>query len=106
MTVRIPPMTVNASSEVFTIDFRETAPAASNSTMFTHDRTSSMWGGLSVGVPGELRGLQEAHKRWGRLPWERLVRPSVALAAEWKVDRELARRLKASFLLRVAISQF
>ncbi|KAG1751511.1 gamma-glutamyltranspeptidase [Suillus paluster] len=94
MTVRIPPSSEGGSSEVYTIDFRETAPALANSTMYKDDPDAARWGGLSVGVPGEMRGLQEAHRRWGTLPWARLVQPSVDLAAEWTVDIELARRLE------------
>ncbi|KZT41503.1 gamma-glutamyltranspeptidase [Sistotremastrum suecicum HHB10207 ss-3] len=101
MTIRVPSKTHNTSSEVFIVDFRETAPSGSNATMYQHDQLAARFGGLAVGVPGELRGLQEAHQRWGRLSWERLVAPSVALAAERKVDRELAGRLKGveSFIL-------
>jgi gamma-glutamyltranspeptidase / glutathione hydrolase / leukotriene-C4 hydrolase len=81
MTVRIPPSSQNLSSEVWTVDFRETAPALANTTMYKHDPTLSMFGGLAVGVPSELRGLEEAHRRWGKLPWSRLVQPSVELAS-------------------------
>lgn len=93
MTIRIPPKDANSSSEVFSIDFREMAPALSNSTMFPAGSNASMFGGLSVAVPGEVRGLEEAHKRWGTLPWKRLVQPSVDLAAGWQVDKELGRRI-------------
>lgn len=94
MTVRIPPSSEGGSSEVYTIDFRETAPALANSTMYADDPATARWGGLAVGVPGEVRGLQEAHERWGKLPWTRLVQPSIDLAAGWAVDKELARRLQ------------
>ncbi|KAL5523970.1 hypothetical protein ACEPAG_8143 [Sanghuangporus baumii] len=93
MTVRIPPAFPSASSEVWSIDFRETAPALANKTMFVNDPNASMFGGLSVGVPGEVRGLAEAHSRWGSLPWPRLVQPSVELAAGWNVGKELGKRL-------------
>ena len=97
MTVRLPPTSPGESSSVWTIDFRETAPAKANSTMFQKDPMSSLFGGLAVGVPGEVRGLEEAHKRWGTLPWKRLVQPSVELAAGWKVGVELARRIHVGF---------
>ncbi|TDL26123.1 hypothetical protein BD410DRAFT_784163 [Rickenella mellea] len=94
MIVRLPPVAPNSSSEVWSMDFRETAPALSNSTMYKNDPWSSKFGGLSVGVPGELRGLQEAHRRWGSVPWKRLVQPSVELAKGWIVGRELGRRIQ------------
>ncbi|KAI0043654.1 gamma-glutamyltranspeptidase [Auriscalpium vulgare] len=97
MTVRVPPSTVNTTSEVWSIDFRETAPALANATMYAKDPIKAMIGGLSVGVPGELRGLGEAHKRWGKLPWARLVQPSVDLAAGWTVGIELGRRINLDY---------
>lgn len=99
MTVRIPTSTNRKSSEVWTVDFRETAPALANKTMYIKEPIKAMFGGLAVGIPGEVRGLEEAHKRWGSLPWERLVQPSVQLAAGWKVGKELANRINVRFLL-------
>ncbi|KAJ7084375.1 gamma-glutamyltranspeptidase [Mycena belliarum] len=93
MTVRIPPSHPGESSEVFNIDFRETAPALANSTMFPPHSNASLFGGLSVGVPGEIRGLEEAHRRWGSLPWKTLIEPSVTLASGWTVQKELAQRI-------------
>ncbi|KAJ7287545.1 gamma-glutamyltranspeptidase [Mycena rebaudengoi] len=93
MTVRIPPAHPGEPSEVFTIDFRETAPALANTTMYPPHSNTSQYGGLSVGVPGEVRGLQEAHRRWGSLPWKTLIDPSISLARGWTVQAELAKRI-------------
>ena len=97
MTVRIPPANASTESEVYTIDFRETAPALANATMYKADPLSAAFGGLAVAVPGEVRGLEEAHGRWGTLPWKRLVEPSISLAAGWEVDKELGKRIPVIF---------
>ncbi|KAG9316332.1 gamma-glutamyltranspeptidase [Chiua virens] len=102
MTVRIPPTIPGRSSEVFTIDYRETAPELANRTMYANNASAAKYGGLAVGVPGELRGFGEAHRRWGRLPWHRLVQPSVELAAEWTVDVELAKRIQTFAVLMLS----
>jgi len=94
MTVRIPSKAKGGKSEVFNIDFREIAPALANKTMYSNDPLSSLFGGLAIGVPGELRGLEEAHRRWGYIPWGKLVQPSIELARGWKVPKELARRIQ------------
>ena len=94
MTVRLPPNSTNGSSEVWTIDFRETAPAAAHKDMYVHQPNLARWGGLAVAVPGELRGLQKVHELWGKLPWSELVEPSVIIARGWKVSKELERRIE------------
>lgn len=106
MTVRVPTSMDGRSSEVWTVDFRETAPILANKTMYSKDPTNARFGGLSVGIPGEVRGLEEAHRRWGSLAWERLVLPSVQLAAGWKVGKELAKRInvRSPILLSVNLT--
>jgi gamma-glutamyltranspeptidase/glutathione hydrolase len=37
-------------------------------------------GEASVGVPGVPAGCGEVHRRWGRLPWHRVVAPAISLA--------------------------
>jgi len=99
MTIRIPPTSPDEQSQVYTVDFRESAPALSNETMYKDNPMSAKYGGLSVGVPGEVLGLEEAHRRWGSLSWDELVRPSVEIAKGWKVDAELAKRITVRVIL-------
>ena len=39
-------------------------------------------GAAAVAVPGTALGLEEAHRRWGRMPWAELVAPAAALARD------------------------
>src|SRR5437899_6829893 len=39
-------------------------------------------GPAAVAVPGTLAGLEEAHRRFGSLPWAELVAPAVELARD------------------------
>ncbi|KAK7921677.1 gamma-glutamyltranspeptidase [Apiospora marii] len=62
------------------IDYRESAPAAAYEGMFEHDAKASVFGGLAAAVPGELRGLEAAHRRLGSLPWQAVVHPAAHVA--------------------------
>ncbi|KAI0882671.1 gamma-glutamyltranspeptidase [Annulohypoxylon maeteangense] len=62
------------------IDYRESAPSAASENMYKDNVIGSVFGGLSVGVPGELRGLEYAHKKFGALPWKDVVSPAADVA--------------------------
>lgn len=76
-----------AAHKVTTLDGRETAPAAAKPDRFLKDGKpmpfrEAVIGGRSVGVPGTLKLLEEAHRRWGKLPWADLIAPALKLAEE------------------------
>ena len=55
----------DADGQYEAIDFRESAPAAAYEDMYQGNVNGSVYGGLSAGVPGELAGLEYAHKKYG-----------------------------------------
>lgn len=69
-----------------TFDFREKAPLAATERMYVGadglSTNAQHRGFLSVGVPGTVAGLYEAHQALGSLPWSDLVAPAVALARD------------------------
>src|SRR5262249_24911121 len=55
----------------------------------------SQRGGLAVAVPGEVRGLGEMVRRWGKLPFRRCVEPAERMAEKgfpvsWRLAGSLA----------------
>jgi gamma-glutamyltranspeptidase/glutathione hydrolase len=72
---------------VYTIDGREVAPAADNSSLFIDPATNkplpfptAVTSGLSVGVPGTLMTWQRALDRWGRFGLAADLRPAEHVA--------------------------
>ncbi|MBI3977207.1 MAG: gamma-glutamyltransferase [Chloroflexi bacterium] len=59
------------------------------------DAANTGW--LSPGVPGTPALLQDAHRRFGRLPWRDLVAPAIRLAADgFEVNHYIAMMTSAS----------
>ncbi|MGK3755246.1 MAG: gamma-glutamyltranspeptidase, partial [Bacillariaceae sp.] len=81
------------------IDCRETAPQKSSRDMYNGlpDEASSI-GGLSIAVPGELKGLELLHSRHGSLKWSEVVDPSRILARDGVIiGQHLASDIKSLF---------
>jgi len=87
-------MTVYVDGKPYFLDYRETAPAAARADMYLDAKgepipSLSLVGVKAAGVPGTVRGLYEAHKRFGRLSWARDLAPAIRLASEgFIVSRE------------------
>ncbi len=67
------------------LDYREKAPMAATEDMYLDKEgaivpNKSILGGLAVGVPGTVAGLEAIHQKFGSLPWEELVQPAIDLA--------------------------
>ncbi len=80
------------------LDFREEAPRAATRDMFLGPDggvTGESWTGpLASGVPGSVAGMAAAHRRFGSLPWPRVLEPAVRLAERgFRVDSAMHREL-------------
>jgi len=75
-------------AEVSAYNGREKAPAGAREDHFLDEEgeplpfRDAVESGLSVGVPGTVAMLHDAHRRHGRLPWADLFTPAITLASE------------------------
>ncbi|XP_073916631.1 glutathione hydrolase 5 proenzyme isoform X1 [Castor canadensis] len=89
------------TGKVEVINARETVPADHVQGLLDQCKqalplgTGAQW----IGVPGELRGYAEAHRRHGRLPWAQLFQPTITLLREgYRMPSVLSRFLQNKFL--------
>jgi gamma-glutamyltranspeptidase/glutathione hydrolase len=80
-------MLIDMQGETSFVDYRERAPAAADRDMYLDETGAvidgaSLYGHLAVGVPGTVAGMWAAHKRFGTMPWDELLRPAVELATD------------------------
>jgi len=90
-----------AGGEAVVVDYREAAPSGATRDMYLDAQGEMVPGASRVGaraaaVPGTVAGLALAHRRYGKLPWARLVHPAIRLAGRgFAVSYELAESLRA-----------
>lgn len=93
---------VAATGRVHAVDFREVAPAAASPEMFLRDGapvpSRSRCGGLSVAVPGAVKGYAEIARRFGRRPLRELVEPAARIAERGFPVGPAYRRAAAAWL--------
>ena len=82
-----------ADGKTGSLDYREKAPIASSRDMYLDKNGNivpdkSTLGGLAIGVPGTVAGLEAIHKKFGTLPWKDLVQPAINLALNGYVVTE------------------
>ncbi len=94
--------------KVQAFDGRETAPAAATEDLLLNADGqplafhTAVVGGRSVGAPGVLRMLAQAHAQHGKLPWASLFAPAIALAHQgFAMSPRLHAQLKADAYLRL-----
>ena len=100
--------TQGGRAKVQAFDGRETAPAAATEDMLLNADGqplafhAAVVGGRSVGTPGVLRMLAQAHAQHGKLPWTKLFEPAIALATQgFAISPRLHAQLKADAYLRL-----
>ena len=104
MVVRTP------DGQATTFDYREVAPGRATPTMYLGkdgkiDGSLTAAGYLAPGVPGTVRGMALAHRRFGRLPWKEIVMPAAELARKgFKMAPSLVSALNAQ--IRGAMGRF
>jgi gamma-glutamyltranspeptidase / glutathione hydrolase len=69
------------------LDYRERAPAAATASMYLDAKGEVIPGATTVGaravaVPGTVMGLWQLHRRFGALPWRRLLEPAIRYARD------------------------
>lgn len=87
---------IKETGVVETMDAREIAPKLATTNMYEKDPSASSTGGLSIAVPGEIKGLWELHQKYGKLSWREVIQPNINLCRHGhKLPIYIARILKA-----------
>lgn len=82
------------------LDFREVAPLKATRNMYLDDKGNvingkSLYTHYAVGVPGTVAGMEHALKKWGTMPLDKVIAPSIALAEKgFPVSETLAKILQ------------
>lgn len=91
----------SAAGEINTLDYREKAPAAAFKDMYLdangNPTRQSLEGHLASGVPGTIDGHFTAHKKYGKIAFNKLIEPAIKLADKgFAITRDEANRLNSA----------
>lgn len=87
------------SGKTIALDFREMAPSKAGRDMYLDDKgqvinNKSLYTHFAVGVPGTVKGMEHALKKWGTMPLAEVMQPAIALAEKgYAVSPTLAEAL-------------
>ncbi len=100
----------DGKGRLLTLDGREKAPKAATPDWFkVEDKYLSVAeaipGGKSVGVPGNVSMMAEAHRRHGRLKWRQIFQPAIRLAGDGFVVSERLNAFLERFSKTAALSE-
>ncbi len=96
-----------SNGEVGSLDFREKAPINSSRDMYLSseedggvvDDDKSKLGHLASGVPGSVDGMVKLYQKYGSLPWEDLLEPSIIFARDgFQITERQAKSLNSAKL--------
>lgn len=81
------------NGSIGSIDYREKAPLAATRNMYLDEhgnviKDKSTLGAMAIGIPGTVAGLFEVHKKFGSIPFEKLIQPAIDLAEKGVVVTE------------------
>lgn len=100
----------DGKGRLLTLDGREKAPKAATPDWFkVEDKYLSVAeaipGGKSVGVPGNVSMMAEAHRRHGKLKWRQIFQPAIRLAGDGFVVSERLNAFLERFSKTAALSE-
>ncbi|MBI1360743.1 MAG: gamma-glutamyltransferase [Alphaproteobacteria bacterium] len=105
-------MTLFVDGKPYFLDYREMAPGGATADMYLDEKGDfvqdrSLYGNLASGVPGTVRGMAEAHRRFGKLSWKQDLAPAIRYAREgFLVTEQLMKIDKGSHEPFVGVTNF
>lgn len=76
-----------ADGKIASLDYREKAPLLATRNMYLDSagvpvNDKSLYGHFAAGVPGTVDGMVQAHSKFGRLSWKKVIQPAIDLATK------------------------